>query len=135
MNQYFSDHVNLWFIYQDYNRHRIDIHWCVENGYNCSSFGIIDEEVLSIKNTLIQQGLPIFAQKDTLVSKVQRIKNCVKAGLVLNVANQIPDDKGNYVSERFKISLDQLILLAKRLKLLTMLLNCSPRLLCMIQLV
>ena len=102
MNQYYSDHVNLWFIYQDYSRHRIDIEWCIENGYKCSAFGMIDEEVLGIKNTIIQEGLPIFVQKDTLESKIQRIKNCVKAGLILNVANQLPDEKGIYVSQRFK---------------------------------
>ena len=102
MNQYYSDHVNLWFIYQEYDRHRIDIEWCIENGYNCSAFGLIDDELLSIKNTIIKEEFPIFAQKDTLESKIQRIKNCVKAGLVLNVAEQKPDDKGIYVSQRFK---------------------------------
>ena len=102
INQYYSDHINLWFIYQDYIKHRIDIEWCIENGYNCSAFGIIDEEVLSIKNTIIQLGLPIFTQKDTLQSKVQRIKNCIKVGLALNIAEQSSDDKGIYVSERFK---------------------------------
>lgn len=101
MNQYYSDHVNLWFIYREYDRHRLDIKWCIDNGYNCSAFELIDDEVLNIKNTIITNKFPIFVGSEGLESKVQRIKNCVKAGLVLNVAHQNKEDKGIYISNRF----------------------------------
>jgi len=102
INEYFSDHVNLWLLYNEWQKHRFDFYWCKKNGLNCQGFEKVEDEVQDLLVSLSDNGLPIFDMDTIDTNKVAKvIKKVIFAGLYYNQARQNTNVGTLYTCERF----------------------------------
>lgn len=102
INEHFSDHYNLWLLYNEWERHRFDFHWCNQNGLNCNEFEKVEAEVQDLLISLMNSRLPLFDMDTNDVDKVAKaMKKAVVAGLYYNQATQDTDVGYIYNSDRF----------------------------------
>ena len=102
INEHFSDHYNLWFLYKEWEKHRFDFHWCNNNGLKCQGFEKVEDEVQDLLVSLVDNGLPLFDMDISDVDKVAKVmKKALVAGLFYNQAMQDSDVGILYTSDRF----------------------------------
>lgn len=102
INEHFSDHYNLWLLYEEWSRHRFDLHWCRNNGLICKGFERVNQEIQDLLASLMDNRVPIFDMDTSDVNKVAKvIKKCVVAGLYYNQAKKDDNVPILYNNERF----------------------------------